>query len=128
MTLALAPLSGEPAPDELEALWEEAFLPLSTRWIRDAGPLRVPRDSVELAGDGLILSAVKPAEDGRGIVLRCWNAQDRPVEGSWTVVPAPSHAWRIRADEEPGEPLVIGRAGEIRFSAGAREIVTIRIA
>ncbi len=128
VTLALAPLSGEPAPDELEALWEEAFLPLSTRWIRDAGPLRVPRDSVELAGDGLILSAVKPAEDGRGIVLRCWNAQDRPVEGSWTVVPAPSHAWRIRADEEPGEPLVIGRAGEIRFSAGAREIVTIRIA
>ena len=127
VALALAPLSAEPAPDQLEALWEDAFLPLSSRWIRDAGPLRVPPDSVELAGDGLVLSAVKPAEDGRGIVLRCWNAHDRPVEGAWTIVPAPDHAWRIPADEGPGDLLAVGRAGEIRFSAGARAMITIRI-
>jgi alpha-mannosidase len=127
ITLALAPLPAEPAPEQLEALWEDAFLPLSTRWIRDAGPLRMPPDSVELGGDGLILSAVKPAEDGRGIVLRCWNAQDRPVDGAWTIVPAPKRAWRIRADEAAGEPIEVGRAGAIRFSAGARALATIRI-
>ncbi|HEU4829736.1 MAG TPA: glycoside hydrolase family 38 C-terminal domain-containing protein [Gemmatimonadales bacterium] len=129
VTLALVPvLSAGATPGQLHELWESAFLPLSARWIRDAGPLRAPPVSLELEGRELILSAVKPAEDGAGIVLRCWNASEESVDGAWRVAPPPERAWLTRADEEGGEELEIGQDGVIPFTAGPRGIVTVRIA
>ena len=87
----------------------------------------MPTASIELAGAGLVLSAVKPAEDGNGIVLRCWNAADETVQGAWKVAPIPSAAWLTRADEEGADPLAIEKGGAIPFTAGPRTLVTIRI-
>ena len=128
VTFALAPLpSRDITTDRLHALWEAAFLPPSARWLRDPGKLRMPTASIELAGAGLVLSAVKPAEDGSGIVLRCWNAADETVQGAWKVAPIPSAAWLTRADEEGADPLAIEKGGAIPFTAAPGTLVTIRI-
>jgi mannosylglycerate hydrolase len=129
MTLALAPLAeGDAAPDRLHDLWERAFLPIAGRWFRDANALHVAGSAIELTGEGLVLSAVKPAEDGHGIVLRCWNATEQTVAGSWRVVPAPAQAWIARADEANGDAISVDAAGTVAFTAGPRAIVTVRIA
>ncbi len=128
VTLAIAPLASPGiSPDLLHDLWERAFLPPSARWLRGAGRLRINSGSIELSGAGLVLSAVKPAEDGVGIVLRCWNAGEAPANGAWTVTPAPSRAVLTRADEEGDESIAIAPGGVIRFTAPARAMVTIRV-
>jgi mannosylglycerate hydrolase len=129
ITFALAPLAeGDAAPDRLHDLWERAFLPIAGRWFRAANTLHVAGSAIELTGEGLVLSAVKPAEDGHGIVLRCWNATEQAVAGTWRVVPTPARAWIARADETKEDAIGVDAAGKVAFSAGPRAIVTIRIA
>ncbi|MGE5927721.1 MAG: glycoside hydrolase family 38 C-terminal domain-containing protein, partial [Gemmatimonadota bacterium] len=128
IAFAVAPLTAsEASPEALHELWEAAFLPPSARWLRDTGALRLRPGSVELRGAGLVLSAVKPAERGDGIVLRCWNASEAPVQGAWCVVPPPARAVLTRADEAGGEELPITPDGTIPFSAGPRAMVTVRV-
>lgn len=127
LTFALAPVSASDAtPGRLSELWESAFLPPAARWLRDVDPLRTPPVVIELLGENLILSAVKPAEDGAGMVLRCWNASDVAVQGTWKIVPRPVRAWLTRADEAEGEEIMIANRESIPFTAPPHGIVTIR--
>ena len=72
------------------SMWRwDAFLPAASLWIREAEPLAPARACVELDGDGLVLSAVKPAESGEGMILRCCNATDEEREGIWWISPVP---------------------------------------
>ena len=128
IAFALAPVvTPEASIPALHELWESAFLPPAARWLRDTGAWRPRPASVELHGAGLVLSAVKPAEDGNGIVLRCWNVSEGRVAGAWRVVPAPASATLTRADEEGGIELAIAADGTVPFTAGPRSMVTIRI-
>jgi hypothetical protein len=128
VTFAIAPIAlPDASPDRLHELWETAFLPPSTRWLRDTRALRTQPASIELDGEGLVLSAVKPAENGEGIVLRCWNAADTPTQGTWLVVPPPSSATLTRADETVAEAMTMGPGGTIPFTAGPRAMVTVRV-
>jgi alpha-mannosidase len=79
----------------------------------------------ELSGDGLVFSAMKPAESGKGIVLRCYNAREEAVSGRWQLPWPVRSAVRCRLDETPGERLTVDANGEIAFAAAAREVVTI---
>ncbi len=132
-------------------LWEDGFLPMRGFWMRDFCPSlasppvprpvvphsRSPsppaergnwRGSIELEGDGLLLSAIKPAEAGEGMILRCYNATDRVVEGTWRFGTPVRAAYRVRADEQQLRPLAIEAAGTAtRFTAAPREIVTVRV-
>jgi alpha-mannosidase len=100
--LALAPVP-EPAldrPDRVLELWEEAFLPIQTFWLPDATELSPSDDTIALEGEGLVCSAIKPAEESPdGLVLRCYNARTKPVEGCWRFGRPRQRAWRVRADE-----------------------------
>jgi len=86
-------------------------------------PVRGP----ELAGDGLVFSAMKPAEAGRGLVLRCYNALPRATSGEWRL------PWRIgtahlaRLDETPQAPAEVLPGGRVRFHAPPRAVVTILV-
>lgn len=124
--LAIAPITeaglANGAPHRL---WEDAFLSPRGRWLRDATRLNPAPVSIELEGAGLALSAVKPAEDGDGLILRCWNT-GTVREGAWRIRPAIQEAWRVRADETMPEALVV-TGGAVRFRAEAHEIVTIRV-
>lgn len=127
--LALAPVSEWALRgSRVHELWEDAFLPAACHWIREAEPLEPTRGCAELVGDGLVLSSVKPAEAGEGMILRCCNATDDDRDGTWWITPVPVAAWRVRADERGPVPVPIERStGALRFHAGPREIVTFRV-
>ncbi|HEX3233136.1 MAG TPA: glycoside hydrolase family 38 C-terminal domain-containing protein [Gemmatimonadales bacterium] len=111
----------------LARLWEDVFLPPRAVWLRQAIPLRPSTGALELEGAGLVFSALKPADSGGGIVLRCYNGSDLPSEGGWRLPWAAVRAQRVRADEQ-GDPMELtldaDRRG-VRFTAAPRAIVTI---
>jgi alpha-mannosidase len=105
----------------------EAFLspPIGfmRRWMQSsAGDVAGP----ELHGDGLVFSAMKPAESGRGIVLRCYNDRSEAVSGFWEVGDGFKSAMKCRLDETKIAALSVIR-GRVEFGAEPREIVTILV-
>ena len=128
--LALVPVGARDldAGETLPELWEDAFLPPRARWLREADLSRARRVGVTLDGRGLVLSAVKPAQAGSGLILRCYNARGERVVGAWRLPDTIRTAHRVRADERSAEPLVVeGRGHTVRFIADPHEIVTILI-
>lgn len=120
--LAIAPVTPEQVarPSAMHALWEDAFLPVTAWWLRDAvGRLAVP-DGITLEGDGLVLSAVKPAADGSGIVLRCYNPEAVAIAGRWRFGEPRTTAVRVRADEREPRPASLSGEGRVlEFTAPA---------
>ena len=113
----------------LPELWEDLFLPVRGVWLRQASPLSPAPVDLRLEGYGLVFSGVKPAEEGEGMVLRCYNATGRPTAGLWHFAEAVSSARRARADERGLHDIRLGEGGRIvPFHAAAHEIVTIMVA
>jgi alpha-mannosidase len=111
----------------LPELWEDVFLPPRGIWLRQATALRTPPVDVRLEGAGLVFSALKPAEDGDEIVLRCYNATDNPTSGAWRFSTPITGAARTRADERDPQALAAeDNHRVVRFTARPREIITIR--
>lgn len=52
--------------------------------VAHAGALPACGSFLELSGDGIALAAVKPAEDGDGIIVRIYNTTPRPAAGALT--------------------------------------------
>jgi len=130
LQIAMAPV----APEDLESgsrlpeLWEDIFLPLRPVWLRHATQLAARETAIELEGDGLVFSALKPAEDNAGIILRCYNARPSPTEGAWRTAAPVESARRVRADEREPSQLSVEEEGHlIRFHAGPHEIVSVAI-
>ncbi|HET8648711.1 MAG TPA: glycosyl hydrolase-related protein, partial [Gemmatimonadales bacterium] len=82
--------------------WEDVFLPIRAVWYRETTSAELPRSGFELQGEGLVMSAVKPAEDGQGVILRCYNPTSVPIEGRWLLPDSAHSAELTRADESPG--------------------------
>jgi len=128
--LAVAPVSQAELErgDALPSLWEDAFLPLRGFWLRDAVDPAPTQVDIALEGSGLVLSAVKPAQQGSPLVLRCYNATDRKAAGAWRFGEGVKSAHRVRADERESVALVLeGRGKTVRFVAEPYEIVTILV-
>jgi alpha-mannosidase len=128
--LALAPVSQAELErgDVIPALWEDAFLPLRGFWLRDAVDVAVAPVDVALEGSGLVLSVVKPAQQGSPLVLRCYNATGRVAAGAWRFAEGVKSAHRVRADERESTALVLeGRGKVVRFTAEPHEVVTILV-
>ena len=91
--------------------------------------LEVPRPAAgpELLGEGLVFSVMKPAEAGRGIVLRCYNALATPVAGAWRLPSRARSAHLARLDESPLAPLEVAPDGRVLFEAGPRAVVTVLV-
>ena len=130
LQIALLPLR----PDEREdpaailASWEDVFLPLRAVWLRQATRLDPPPGGLQLEGAGLVLSALKPATEGEGLVLRCYNGSAAPAAGCWRLPFPASAAGRVRADEREARPVLLEEGGRtLRFTAGPREIVTFHL-
>jgi alpha-mannosidase len=54
-----------------------------------------------LESNGIVVSALKEAEDGNGIVLRTYNATPESVSGRIVFGIAPRSVQRVRIDERP---------------------------
>jgi alpha-mannosidase len=129
LQLAVAPVSGARLDEAVLAeMWEDAFLPIQPVWLRQASPLTIPSLDVRLEGKGLVFSSVKPAERGRQLVLRCYNATSEPAAGVWHLSQMVSAAWRGRADEHVLHEIRMSEGGHgIPFHAAPREIVTVMV-
>lgn len=128
--LALAPVSAADIArgDRLPELWEDAFLPVRGMWLRAAQTLDLAPADIVLEGSGLVLSAVKPAQAGSPMILRCYNATGRKAAGAWRFGDGVKTAHRVRADERDAVPLVLEHRGRtVRFVAEAHDIVTILV-
>ena len=129
LQLAVVPVGAADlqAGSALPELWEDVFLPPRALWLRQATSLRPPDLDVRLEGDGLVLSAVKPAAAG-GLVLRCYNARAESVEGHWRLGWGATRAEVVRADERGSRTLTLADGGRsIPFRAGPRAIVTVLV-
>ena len=128
--LGLVPVSATEIErgDFLPHLWEDAFLPLNSLWLRDAATLQLAPLDIALEGQGLVFSALKPAQIGSPMVLRCYNATNRKVAGAWHFSAGVKTAHRVRADEREAVALVLEQRGNlVRFVAEPREIVSIMV-
>lgn len=110
--------------DEIERV-AEAFLNPPVAFMRRS-LLHVPAETTgpELEGEGMVFSAMKPAESGTGVILRCYNDSGEVGRGAWDVGKAVSSAAKCRLDETIVDRLEVSR-GVVRFEAQPREIVTI---
>jgi alpha-mannosidase len=130
LQLALAPVTRADVDDgsTLSELWEDAFLPVQGIWLRQATRIAVEPIDVTLEGDGLVFSGLKPAEQGGGMVLRCYNATGRPTAGAWHFGTPITSAHRARADERQLHEIRLGEAGRfVPFHAAPHEIITIMV-
>ena len=130
LQLAIAPLTGAQLESRtaLAELWEDLFLPIQPIWLRQASPLSVKAVDIRLEGEGLVFSAVKPAERGGAMVLRCYNATPKPAAGAWHLSAVVKGAHRARADEQTLHEIRLGEASRsIPFHAAPHEIVTIMV-
>jgi alpha-mannosidase len=125
--LALLPCSPSETDDvvRIMAAWEGAYLGPHACWYRGRSA-SAPAVSAELVGHGLVASAVKPAEQGTGLVLRAVNMLDQEVSGAWRVVPPPAEAWLVRADESRLQQLPV-EGSAIPIQVGPRAISTILV-
>jgi len=128
--LAIAPVSQTDVErgDMIPSLWEDVFLPVRGFWLRDAREVVPAPIDIALEGTGLVVSALKPAQQGSPLVLRCYNATGRRAQGAWRFGEGVKSAHRVRADERESTALVLeGRGKTVRFVAEPHEIVTILV-
>ena len=110
--------------DAIERTADDVLLPLHGTTLRAALELPPPTRGVELRGEGLAFSSLKDAESGEGIVARCVNLLDTPVEGSWLFGVAIREAHRARLDETVLESLPVSE-NAVSFIAPPRSVVTL---
>jgi mannosylglycerate hydrolase len=135
LQLAIAPVTATDLATGtvLPELWEDVFLPPQAVWLRQATPLRPAELDIRLEGAGLVFSSMKPAEEGDGLVLRCYNARPAATAGRWRLGRSAARAVRVRADESALEELSLeelsleGGGRAVPFHAGPHEIVSVLV-
>jgi alpha-mannosidase len=116
------------APERLEQIWEDLFLPAVVQWERDCTGQTASGPGIELTGEGLVYSACKTAEDGAGMILRCYNARSEAVRGAWRLEQPVRRAALLRLDEAELSALPVSDGGRVvAFDAGPRAVVTVKL-
>jgi alpha-mannosidase len=115
--------------------WQRAYAeahrfatPMRARWNQSGtGQLPAGASLLELAGDGIVVTALKRAEDGDGAVVRLYNTLDKKTSGRVHR----AEAWE-RADVVDMKEDTLAAAdvanGSARLDLRANQIVTLRFA
>jgi len=85
---------------------------------------------ISLTPDKLVLTAVKPAESGEGIILRFYNSQEHTVSGQLTFGLPFQELTSVNLLEEPHEKAGdwnINDQGEINLNVPPKHIVSLRV-
>jgi alpha-mannosidase len=80
------------------------------------GPLPPEGSFVEAKPPAFEISAIKLAEDGRGLLVRGWNATAEPIRVTLRPWRAFAKAELVNLAEDRTGALRIGRRGEVSFS------------
>ncbi len=123
---AFVPYSG-PWHEASPWLEAEAFTrPILAARVQASGKLPHSMSFFQVSPPQLVVSAIKAAEDGEGIVVRLWNAGQEEVLGSiifWCEV---ERAWETNLLEEPLNALKV-EDKKVIFQAKGCEIKTLKI-
>lgn len=82
---------------------------------------------VEIEPDSLQLTALKPFEDGSGMVLRFFNSADEPVRARISFGVPVTAAHRVNLLEQVQADLVVHSEASINLKVQGKEIVSIRV-
>jgi alpha-mannosidase len=115
-----------------EGVWEKAHTeahrfmrPLrAVRTSRGDGTLPASGALVEIEPPEVILSALKLAEDGAGVVARVYNIANEPVETQVRLLVPFEWVERVDLNEENPEPIE-SEDGAVRFQLKRNEIATL---
>jgi mannosylglycerate hydrolase len=92
-----------------------------------AGTLPAKLSLVNVSPPGIVLSAVKPAEDGDGVIARLFNPLTRDVEVHLSFGLRVGQACRTSLSETDGERIELTGDRELRMHVRAGEIASVRL-
>ena len=106
----------------------ERFL-LPVRTVRRGGDPAHDLQSfgLELQPASLVLSAFKPAEDGKGFILRAYNPTDRAVAGTIRLARPLQHVFRTGLNERNHEAISPTGEGTLQLTVEPRAIFSLRL-
>lgn len=93
---------------------------------RMSGELGVRHGFVEVCGENLVLSALRPSQGG--IILRLFNPSGEPARGRVKLAGGISQAKHCTLNEEIGADLPLNGAGELELALEPKKIITVWIA
>ena len=76
--------------------------------------------------DKLVHSATKRSEDGKALIVRCYNPRKQKIAGTIELAAKVKSAYKSNAAEGATSEKLKKRGGKFAFTAGNREIVTLR--
>ncbi len=122
--LALVPFAD---PADLPRLAREVALPLGCAEAGGAPLLPAGAALVELSPAPLVLSALKPRDDGPGTVVRLWNPSDADIEGRLEFGIPVTAAESVRLDETADGGVVHREGGVVTVTVPRRGHRTILV-
>jgi len=99
------------------------------------GPLPAALSFVEACPAVVVVSAIKLAEEGDGLIVRLWNVAPEPVEARLRLNPSGrasgrslpfNRAFLADLNERPGQQLSLDMDNAIRLSLRPRQVQTVR--
>jgi mannosylglycerate hydrolase len=125
---ALLPHAPGEEPELLTEESERFHLPLLALGRKSEPEPSLPMSLFSLSPPGqLVLSAVKEAEDGHGVIVRLYNPSGKNLKALLGSERKILKAALVRLDEEFVKKLDVGGEGDIRFSVAPSSIVTVRL-
>jgi alpha-mannosidase len=91
------------------------------------GKLPTSASLIKINPETFIISTIKPAEDGKGIIVRGYSIADSLTDVTIKPLMRFKKAFRTMLDETVTDDLAIGKDGIISFSVKPREIVTLKL-
>jgi alpha-mannosidase len=108
-----------------DALADELLVPPVAMMQRAFLARARPATGPALEGDGLVFSAFKPAESGKGVALRFYNARRDTVAGVLTLPREVRTAGAARLDETSSGLLRLARGHTTPLLLAPRVIATV---
>lgn len=111
---------------QVYACAHEFASPLRARWNpRGTGALPPSASFLEVEGEGIVLSALKRAEDGDGVIVRVYNIFDAPTTGRLRLTERWTRAEMVDLKEDYLRDADVSD-GWVQLSLRQNEIVTVR--
>jgi alpha-mannosidase len=91
------------------------------------GTLPPAASFVDVTPDAFVISAIKPAEDGQGMIVRGYNISEKPINVALRFHRKPARVSQVNLIEEKQDALQISDDSAIRLGMNGKEIATLRI-
>lgn len=127
LSLRLDPIDASFAPARTAALAAADELGLRAVPAGDTPLLAPDTPLVSVAPDDIVLSALKPAEDGDGLILRLLNPAPEPVDARITFGLPLAEVTSVRLDEEPDGGALDRNGRTVALTLGPHALRSLRV-